>query len=188
MATILDEVVHSLEREARSRYQEAEAEAVHWRNEAADGRLQRGLAMTAAIFALLNGGEAFYEHLRGSFAQRWMWTPVWLSPIMAGAGVGAYFSPRVARWVLPWVSLVTLAEGLVGFFLHLRGISRMAGHFHNLRFNVTMGPPIFAPLLFCSVGMLGLLAAFMRREMPRRHGLGRLQLRADRLREVLPVR
>jgi hypothetical protein len=187
MMTILGETAQALERGAQAGYRGAEAEMLHWRREAADGRLQRGLAITAAAFAVLNGGEAFYEHLRGSFAQRWMWTPVWLSPIMAGAGIGAYFNARVARWVLPWVSLVTLAEGMAGFFFHLRGIARMAGHFRNLRFNVTMGPPIFAPLLFCSVGMLGLLAAFMRRETPRRHGLARLQLADDQLREVLPL-
>lgn len=140
----------------------------HLRDEVAEGRFQRGLALMAAFFAVLNGGEAFYEHLRGSFSQRWMWTPVWLSPIMAAAGIGAYCSARVANTVLPWVSLVTFLEGIVGFCLHLRGISRMAGHFRNLQFNVAMGPPIFAPLLFCSVGFLGLLSAFMQRERPGR--------------------
>lgn len=185
---MLGEPVQTIERRARSSYRGARSELLHQRREAADGRLQRSLAITAATFAVLNGGEAFYEHLRGSFAQRWMWTPVWLSPIMAGAGVGAYCDARIARWVLPWVSLVTLVEGMAGFVLHLRGIARMAGHFRNLRFNVTMGPPIFAPLLFCSVGLLGLLAAFMRRETPRRHGLARLQLVADRLQEALPLR
>jgi hypothetical protein len=134
------------------------------RAEVAEGRFQRGLAITAAIFAVLNGGEAYFEHLRGSFSQRWMWTPIWLSPIMAAAGFGAFLSPRAAHRVLPFVSLVTLLEGAIGFFLHLRGISRMAGHFRNLQFNISMGPPIFAPLLFCSVGFLGLLASFMRRE------------------------
>ncbi|MGI8551941.1 MAG: hypothetical protein ACR2PL_14315, partial [Dehalococcoidia bacterium] len=103
-------------------------------------------------------------HLRGSFSQRWMWTPVWLSPFMAAAGLGAYLSPRLARTVLPFVSFVTLVEGMIGFFLHLRGVSRMAGHFRNLQFNISMGPPLFAPLLFCSVGFLGLLASLMRRE------------------------
>jgi hypothetical protein len=167
MATVLDEAAGGLRREAKGRYDAAASAALHWRDEAAEGRLQRGLALTAAILAVLNGGEAFYEHLRGSFAQRWMWTPVWLSPFMAAAGVGAYFSAPVARCVLPWVSLVTFLEGIAGFGLHLRAIARMAGHFHNLRFNATAGPPIFAPLLFCSVGFLGLLAAFMRRETPR---------------------
>jgi hypothetical protein len=136
----------------------------HLRDEVSEGRFQRGLAITAAFFGLLNGGEVYFEHLRGSFSQRWMWTPVWLSPFMVGAGVGAFLSARVARTVLPFVSLVTLVEGVLGFGLHLRGVSRMAGHFRNLQFNVVMGPPLFAPLLFSSVGFLGLLAASLRRE------------------------
>ena len=39
----------------------------------------------------------------------------------------------------------------------------MPGGFRNLQFNITMGPPLFAPLLFCSVGLLGLIAALLRR-------------------------
>ena len=148
----------------RRLHQEAAGEIRFLHGEIAEGRFQRGLAMAAAVFAVLNGGEAYFEHLRGSFSQRWMWTPVWLSPIMAGAGAGAYFSPTIARRVLPLVSLVTLVEGAVGFCLHLRGISRMAGHFRNLQFNISLGPPLFAPLLFCSVGFLGLLASMMKRE------------------------
>jgi hypothetical protein len=134
------------------------------RDDVREGRFQRGLAITAAFFALLNGGEVYFEHLRGSFSQRWMWTPVWLSPFMVGAAAGAFLSARVARTILPVVSLVTLVEGVVGFGLHLRGISRMAGHFRNLQFNAVMGPPLFAPLLFSSVGFLGLLASSLRRE------------------------
>lgn len=164
---ILSLIRNEAENESIALYREAVAEIAHLRREVGEGRFQRGLAVLAAIFAVLNGGEAFYEHLRGSFAQRWMWTPVWLSPLMAMAGIGAYYSAHVAKWVLPWVSFVTFFEGLAGFILHLRGISRMAGHFRNLQFNIAMGPPLFAPLLFCSVGFLGLLSAFTQREAPR---------------------
>lgn len=135
----------------------------HLRDQVREGRFQRGLAVAAACFAIINGAEAYFEHLRGSFSERWMWTPVWLSPFMAAAGFGAYVSARVAKWVLPWVSMVTLIEGVIGFVLHLRALSRMAGHFRNLRFNISMGPPLFAPLLFCSVGLLGLLSCLNRR-------------------------
>jgi hypothetical protein len=54
-------------------------------------------------------------------------------------------------------------DGLLGFGLHLQGIERMPGGFRNLQFNFTMGPPLFAPLLFSSVGLLGFLAALLRR-------------------------
>jgi hypothetical protein len=130
----------------------------------AHGRFQRRLALTSAFFAILAGGEAYFEHLRGSFNQRVMWTPVWVTPFMVLAAVGAAASERLARLVLPVVSLVTLLDGMLGFLLHLRGIRQMPGGFANLRFNITMGPPLFAPLLFSSVGLLGFIAALLRRK------------------------
>jgi hypothetical protein len=39
----------------------------------------------------------------------------------------------------------------------------MPGGFRNLQFNFTMGPPLFAPLLLSSVGLLGCIAALARR-------------------------
>jgi hypothetical protein len=129
----------------------------------AHGRFQRVLALVSAVFAVLAGGEAYAEHLRGSFNRRLMWTPVWLTPPMIAAGVGAAASQRVAETVLPVASVVTFLDGLLGFLLHLQGIQRMPGGFRNLQFNFTMGPPLFAPLLFSSVGLLGFLAALLRR-------------------------
>lgn len=134
------------------------------RQQMGEGRFQRGLALAAAFFAILSGGEAYFEHMRGSFNQRLMWTPVWLTPPMVAAAAGAFYSERIARTLLPLVSAVTLLDGMLGFYLHLRGIHRMPGRFHNWLFNITIGPPLFAPLLFCAVGLLGLLAAFLRRE------------------------
>ncbi|HVC31951.1 MAG TPA: hypothetical protein VNL16_00405 [Chloroflexota bacterium] len=128
------------------------------------GRFQRLLAVATAFFGALAGGEAFFEHLRGSFCQRVMWTPVWITPFVIAAGIGAAFSERIARSVLPLTAVVSLFDGLLGAYLHLRGVHRMAGGFRNFQFNFTMGPPLFAPLLFCAVGFLGLLAAILRRE------------------------
>jgi hypothetical protein len=130
----------------------------------AHGKFQRGMALTSAGFAILAGGEAYFEHMRGSFNQRVMWTPVWLTPLMVVAALGSVKSERLARLFLPVASAVTLADGLLGFGLHLRGIKQMPGGFANMRFNITMGPPLFAPLLFASVGLLGFLAALLRRK------------------------
>ena len=132
--------------------------------EIAHGRFQQGMALLSAIFAVLAGGEAYFEHLRGSFNQRWMWTPVWVTPPMVVAGAGAMRSKQMAHRVLPVMSAVTFLDGMLGFLLHLRGIKRMPGHFSNLQFNITMGPPLLAPLLFCAVGLLGFIASLMRRE------------------------
>ena len=53
-----------------------------WPRAIAHGRFQRGMALTSAVFAVLAGGEAYFEHLRGSFNQRLMWTPIWVTPPM----------------------------------------------------------------------------------------------------------
>ena len=135
--------------------------------EMAEGRFQQGLAVLAAVFAVLSGGEAYFEHLRGSFNRRLMWTPVWITPPMVAAGLGAARSRRVAVRVLPLVSVVTFLDGMLGFLLHLQGIERMPGGSTTLRFDLMLGPPLFAPLLFCAVGLLGMIASVLRREESR---------------------
>lgn len=134
------------------------------RQEIEHGQFQQGMALLSAGFAVLAGGEAYFEHLRGSFNQRFMWTPIWVTPPMVVAGIGAARSKHVAHKLLPLMSAVTFLNGMLGFFLHLRGVKRMPGHFKNLQFNLTMGPPLLAPLLFCAVGLLGFIASLLRRE------------------------
>ena len=129
----------------------------------AHGRFQRIMALISAVFAVLAGGEAYFEHMRGSFNRRVMWTPIWVTPAMVLAAIGAISSQRVAERVLPVVSVVTFLDGVLGFGLHVQGIQRMPGGFRNLQFNLTLGPPLFAPLLFSSVGLLGFIAALLRR-------------------------
>jgi hypothetical protein len=130
----------------------------------ARGQFQRFLAIATAFFALLAGGEAFFEHLRGSFSQRWMWTPVWISPLVVVAGVVAALDPKLARSVLPVTAAASLVDGLLGFYLHLRGVEKMAGGKRNFWFNFVMGPPLLAPLLLCAVGLMGLIASGLRTE------------------------
>ncbi len=132
------------------------------------GQFQKLMAIISAFLAVLSGGEAYFEHTRGSYNQRWMWTPVWVTAPMLAAAVGAVRSEKVARTVLPWTSALAFLDGLLGFWLHVRGIRRMPGGLSNLRFNLTMGPPLFAPLLFSAVGLLGFTASLL----GRRHGRG----------------
>ena len=49
-----------------------------------------------------------------------MWTPIVLTPPLTAAGVAAVFSERAARTVLPAVSALYVADGLVGVVTHLR--------------------------------------------------------------------
>ena len=62
------------------------------------------------------------------------------------------------------VSAAALANGVQGTYLHVRGIAQRPGGWRYARYNVEMGPPLFAPLLFAMVGGMGLLASILRRE------------------------
>ena len=127
------------------------------------GRFERALSGLTAAAAVVTGAEIFLEHDRASFGNRMMWAPVVLTPFVAAAGVGGVASRRVAKTVLPIVSAAAVANGLQGTYLHVRGIAQRPGGWRFARYNVEMGPPLFAPLLFAMVGGMGLLAAILRR-------------------------
>jgi hypothetical protein len=93
-----------------------------------------------------------------------MYTPVILSGALFASGVLAAANRRAARTVLPVVSAIALADCLIGFGFHVRGIQRKPGGWRLPVFNITMGPPLFAPLLFGTSAYLGLVASFLRRE------------------------
>jgi hypothetical protein len=129
-----------------------------------EGRFQRSLALITAFSSLLAGLEVTYEHYRGSYGQRIMYTPVIISPLLTVAGIWGALNRRAARTLLPIASLVTLLDGVVGFYFHVRGIARKPGGWRIPIFNVIMGPPVFAPLLFAISGFLGVIASLLRRE------------------------
>ncbi|HEV2654021.1 MAG TPA: hypothetical protein VGT82_03655 [Ktedonobacteraceae bacterium] len=129
-----------------------------------EGRFQRSLSLITAFSSLLAGLEVTYEHYRGSYGQQIMYTPVIISPLLTLAGIWAVFSRRAARTLLPIVSLITMLDGVVGFYFHVRGIARKPGGWRIPVFNVIMGPPVFAPLLFAISGFLGFIASLLRRE------------------------
>ena len=128
-----------------------------------EGRFQSWLALIAGMSSILSGLEVGYEHYRGSYSRRIMYTPVILSGILAGGGIAGFFSRRAAKTVLPVISIVTLGDCVIGFYFHVRGIHRKPGGWRLPIVNMVMGPPIFAPLLFGVAAYLGLLASFLRR-------------------------
>lgn len=134
-----------------------------------EGRFQRSLSLITAFSSLLAGLEVAYEHYVGSYSQQIMYTPVLISPILTIAAIWGTFSRRAARTVLPIVSLITLLDGVIGFFMHVRGIARKPGGWRIPVFNVIMGPPVFAPLLFGVSGFLGIIASLLRREDDPQH-------------------
>ena len=128
------------------------------------GKAQKLLSAVVAGSALPMGVEIYLNHYGGSFGNKWMWTPVALSPALTAAGVAAIGSRRAAQTALPAVSSVYLLDGLAGVFFHFRGVARKPGGFREPTYNLVMGPPSFAPGSLALIGGLGLMAAVMRRE------------------------
>jgi len=127
------------------------------------GRAQRLLAAATAASALPLGAEIYVNHYGGSFGNRWMWTPVALSPALAAAAAAAVGSERAARTVLPAAAALTTLDGLAGVYFHLRGVARKPGGFREATYNLVMGPPALAPGALAMVGAMGLAAAISQR-------------------------
>jgi hypothetical protein len=139
---------------------DAEIIAAHVR----EGRFQTSLSLITAGASVLSGLEVAYEHYKGSYSRRVMYTPVILSGLLGVAGLAAVFSRRAARTVLRLVSAVTLIDAGVGFYFHVRGVQRKPGGWRLPMANIIMGPPLFAPLLFGTSAYLGLIASYLQRE------------------------
>ena len=128
------------------------------------GRMQRTLATMTALMAPAMGFEIYLEHYKGSFGDRWMWTPVVLTPPLTAAAIAAVFSERAARTVLPAVSALYCADGLAGLITHLQGVRKKPGGFSEPTYNLVMGPPLLAPGALFLIGGFGLLAPLVDRE------------------------
>jgi hypothetical protein len=128
------------------------------------GRFERSLSGLCAVSALVTGAEVYLEHYKGSFGNKWMWSPVVLTPPLVAAGIGGVFSLRCAKTALPVTAALYAANGLLGEYFHARGVARKPGGWRLYAYNLPMGPPISAPGLMAMVGGMGLLAAILRRE------------------------
>ncbi len=129
-----------------------------------EGRLQRTLALATALSAPPLGFEIYFEHYKGSFGDKWMWTPIVLTPPLTAAGIAGMVSERAAKTVLPAVSALYFLDGLIGVVTHLEGVRKKPGGFKEATYNLVMGPPLLAPGSLCMVGAMGVLAALVRRE------------------------
>jgi hypothetical protein len=129
-----------------------------------EGRMQRLLAASTALSAPALGFEVYLEHYKGSFGDKWMWTPLWLTPPLTVAGIAGFVSPKAARTVLPFFGALYALDGLIGVYTHIRGVERRPGGFKETHYNLVMGPPLLAPGSLALVGGMGMLAAVMKRE------------------------
>jgi len=130
------------------------------------GRLQRSLALASGLGSLPLAFEIYLEHYKGSFGDRWEWSPLVLTPPLLAAGVAGAL-PRgegVARTALPAAGALYALNGLLGTVLHARGVARKPGGFSEPTYNLVMGPPLLAPGSLVLVGGMAMVAALMRRE------------------------
>jgi hypothetical protein len=130
----------------------------------AHGRFERSLSGLTAVSALVTGAEVYLEHYKGSFGNKWMWSPIVLTPPLVASGIAGVFSRRAAKTVLPLTAGLYLVNGLLGEYFHARGVARKPGGWKLYSYNLPMGPPISAPGLMSMVGGMGVLAALLRRE------------------------
>jgi hypothetical protein len=128
------------------------------------GRLQKTLSALTALGAGGLAFEIYLEHYKASFGDKWMWTPLVLTPPLAAAGVAGVFSERAARTALPLLSALYALDGLVGVVTHVQGIRKKPGGFREPLYNLVMGPPLLAPGSLVLVGVFGLAAPLARRE------------------------
>ncbi len=128
------------------------------------GRFERALSGMTAVAAVITTAEVYIEHYKGSFGNKWMWSPIAVTPPLVIAGIAGVFSRRWAKTALPVTAGIYTLNGLAGEYFHARGVARKPGGWKLASYNVPMGPPIAAPGLMSIVGAMGLLAAVLRRE------------------------
>ena len=135
-----------------------------WRDDIRVGRFQKHLCVVCAIGTLCCGGESWYSHYKDNFRYRVQWSPILITPLLAGSAIGAIYSERCANTLLPLASAAAMLNGVIGTGYHIRGILRRPAGRKKPLYNTLYGPPIFAPMLFAAAGLLGMMAYLMRRE------------------------
>ncbi|WP_227993072.1 hypothetical protein [Pseudactinotalea sp. HY160] len=128
------------------------------------GRFERSLSGLTAVAAVVTAVEIYLEHYKASFGNKWMWSPILVTPPVVIAGIAGVYSRRWAKTALPIASAVFAIDGLLGEYFHARGVARKPGGWRLASYNVPTGPPISAPGLMAMVGGMGVLAAVLRRE------------------------
>jgi len=129
-----------------------------------EGRMQRLLSLSTAFSAPPLAFEIYLEHYKGSFGDKWMWTPIVITPPLTVAGIAGFYSERAAKTWLPALSALFALDGAIGVLTHFRGVQKRPGGFKEPTYNLVMGPPLLAPGSLCLVGAMGIVAALMRRE------------------------
>ncbi len=107
------------------------------------------------------------DHARAGFTNPWLWLPtgVGIFGLVVAAGLGMLLRPARGD-VLTYVAamLLLIAVGGVGALLHVQSDLSLNQAVIAERF--LRGAPVMAPLLFCNMGLLGLIALLNPAEAP----------------------
>lgn len=119
----------------------------------------RAYMLITGIFILATLISSVLDHARLEFSNAWVWLPVAaaLFGFTTTLFLGIVRAPRggdVATHVFAMILLI--ATGVAGFVLHADASMTSAGQVVVERF--LRGSPALAPLLYCNVGVMGLLA------------------------------
>src|SRR5215212_10125905 len=79
--------------------------------------------LLVAVAFLVVGAQVFLFHWRGAFRSKAMYGPVVMAPIIAAAGVAAAIVRNdVIGWAAVAIFAIGVVDGIIGLFLHLRGV------------------------------------------------------------------
>lgn len=119
----------------------------------------RAYLLIVAIFILATLISSVLDHARFGLDNAWVWLPV--TAALFGFTTSLYLgiisrpsSGDITAHVA--AMLLLIAVGVIGFVLHSGSSLTSAGQIVIERF--LRGSPLLAPLLFCNVGLMGLLA------------------------------
>ncbi len=119
----------------------------------------RAYMLLTAIFILATLISSVLDHARFRFDNPWVWLPVTASlfGFTTCLFLGIVKQPNHSDITVHLVAmLILIVVGVIGFFLHTESSLTSAGVIVVERF--LRGSPLLAPLLFCNVGLMGLLA------------------------------
>lgn len=135
-------------------------------------RLRLPYSKTRAYLFLVGLGSlatvisSVLDHARTHFTNPWLWIPTVVGTFATVVGVGLGLLDRPSRadvWTFIGAMVAMLTVGLLGSYLHVQDNLTSQGVIVGERF--VRGAPFLAPLLFCNMGMLGILALLPPDEM-----------------------
>ncbi len=119
----------------------------------------RAYLMIVSLFALITVISSTFDHARTHFANPWLWLPLaaGIFAAVVATALGLIEHPTRADMITYAAAMILLiVVGAVGALLHAR--SNLVAENLIVVERFIRGSPLFAPLLYANVGLLGLIA------------------------------